>query len=329
MAGRRMRYVSIVLGLALAVMVGGIALIIATSPTGGPGESPPGASLTPTPQTSPAAGLPSPSSTEEPTAAATPSLGPTPTPDDIAPPSPGASAEPSPTVEPSPSPSPIAGPPIREITFTELGLDNSGNPEETVTPRYFTFRADGPGIIRAQLSRVTGRVRACIWQGDPRSPTAQSCRTLRRGTVERELIAGGPQIFTLSLIGTEAGASPSVSVRISFPTTAPGMHLEGFRFQGQDNEGYNGFLAEVRAAAAGTLQVSAALDDGEAGVHQYRLVVQSVGGGPSQPFIAEGEANVVVQSTEVLAERAYLVRLENREQLADALIILSADLAWP
>ncbi|CAN5614127.1 hypothetical protein BH23CHL7_BH23CHL7_07750 [soil metagenome] len=329
-----MRYVSIVLGLALVLVIGGIALMIATNP-GSPAGSPiAGVSPSPTPEISPTPLSPSPSPSpspppiDEPTPEASPTNEPTPTPDDIAP-SPAVSAEPSPTIEPSPSPSPTPAAPTREVTFIELGLDNSGNPEETVTPRYFTFRAQGPGIIRAQLSRVTGRVRACIWQGDAHNGDEQSCQTMRRGVIERELAGGEAQTFTLSLIGSEAGSSPSATVRIGVPTNELGMRLEGFRFQGLDNEGYNGFVVEVRAATAGTLSVLAVLDDGEGGAHPYQLVVQSVGGGPSQPFIAEGEGTSVVQSTDVVAERSYLVRLENRDRIADALVLLTADLAWP
>jgi hypothetical protein len=325
MAGERMRYVSVVLGLALLVMLGGIGVMLLgqAGPTAGPtaGNSP-----SPT-LSAPATDQPtiSPSPTAEPTAGASPTEEPTASPD-AGSPSPVVSPVVSPDTSPSPPPTPSA--PMREITFTGLGLDNSGSPEEMTTPRYFSFNAQGPGVVRVQLSRVTGRIRACLWQGDPGS-NPDGCRTMRRGEIERQLSSEGVQRWTLSLIGTEPGTSPSATLRITFPTNDVAMRLEGFRFQGTENEGYNGFTAELRVAAAGTLDVAATFDDGEGGSHPYRLVVQEVGGGPSQPFIAEGEGSSMAQSTAVVAERSYLVRLENRELIAEALVMLSADLDWP
>jgi hypothetical protein len=331
MAGRRMRYVVAVLGLALLVIVGGIVLMMLSKggPTGNPGTtSPSPTALAPGSPTDEPTASPSPSPTPEPPSSPTPLDEPTLSPGEVSP-SPEVTGSPTPEVSASPTPAPTPAAPTREITFTGLGLDRSGSGEEMSTPRHFTFSAQGPGIIRIQVSRATGRVRACLWEGDTRLVVNESCRSLRRGEIERELPGGGPRTWTLSLIGTEPGTSPSVTVRISFPTNDVAMRLEGFRFQGTANEGYNGFDAEIRAAEAGVLTISATFDDGEGGSHPYRLVVQEIGGGPSQPFIAEGEGSSMAHSTEVAAERSYLVHLANRAEVSEAAVMLTADLNWP
>jgi hypothetical protein len=346
-----MRYLSMVFGLALVVIVGGILAVVAISPTGtlpaGQVANPAGLptagaslppSLPPVPAPELTPELPGATRGEQPaqTTGSEPSPAP-PTEPSSAPPT-----EPAPEpLEPSPDATPDASPgvplptatpaaPSREVTFSGVGLDSAGtDAEEPTTPRYFTFTAEGPGTIRVQLSSATGRVRACIWRGEPQAMVDETCRTFRRGVLERPIEAGPAQSWTVALIGSQVSGSPSTTVRLSFPTNDARLRLAGFRFQGQEIENYNGFSAEVRAASAGQMSVSARFDDGEGGTHPYRLVIQAIGGGPSQPFIAEHEGSSLSEVTQLQAERGYLVTLDNREQLSESAVMLWAELAWP
>jgi hypothetical protein len=364
MHGQRMRYLSIVFGLALMVIVGGILAMIASQPPRNVPASPaaavspsPAVDGSPVPPTDALATiLPAPvetplAPTEQPTDVPTvqPTDAPTVQPTDVptvqpteqatAPPdgpaSPDASPDASPELSPEPSPSPVAptptpAAPTREVAFSGVGLDSAQSIEDQATsPRFFTFSAEGPGVIRAQLSRVTGRVRACVWRGDARSRNEVSCRVMRRGDVERTIEGDGPQAWTVSLIGAQGNVSPSLDLRLTYPTNDAGIRLEGFRFQGSEIENYNGFTAELRAASTGPIRVSATLDDGEGGAHLYGLVIQEVAGGPAQPFIAENHSSSLDETTEGVAERSYRVTLENRQAVSETAVMLSAQLDWP
>jgi hypothetical protein len=336
-----MRHVSIGLGIALVVIVGGILAVIASqrpaSAPAGPLAGRSSASLPPfaspathTPDGGPDFETPSPlQPTLEPEGPGTTSAPtePATTPPDDPGNSPTATPEASPSATATPGPTPAA--PTREITFSGVGLDSAMAPEEAFTPRYFSFSVLGPGDIQVRLSQSTGRVRACLWPGEVSDATGEGCRTMRRGSITRAVAGGAPERWTLSLIGADVAGSPSVTVRISYPTQDAAIHLEGFRFQGELIENYNGFVAEVRAAAGGTISVSAAFEDGAGGTHPYRLVIEEVGGGPSQPYLAESEGSSMHEQAEALAERGYRISLANREGISDALVMLIADIDWP
>jgi hypothetical protein len=359
-----MRYLSTVLGLALLVIVGGIVAVVASQRPLVNGDATPFAAISPSPgdgplqthaspppaETAPPelptpdqVGQPTAGSTAtpgaEPTERATPEPGLSPSPDPAAPgqPTPPADTPPAdtppadtPPADPPPVPTPGAAAPTREVGFLNLGLDHSGSGEEGPTiPRYFTFSAQGPGVIRVHLAQLNDRVRVCTWRGDAATVIDQLCQTIRRGDVTRELPAGDPQTWTVSLIGAEASGSPRANLRLSFPTNYVQLRLAGFRFQGEEIAGYNGFTAELRAAEAGTLTLRASLDDGEGGEQPYRVVIQEVGAGPASPFLVEQEGSTVDESQPLSAERSYQVTLENRREVAEQAVMLTAVLEWP
>jgi hypothetical protein len=308
-----MRELSVVLGMVLMVMVGAIVVVFVSQP-----RAPAGASPTPTNAAGSPTGqatVPSPSPTASPTlASATPT------------------GSASLTASPSPidSPSPTAAAPEREITFVELGLDTTDVGGEDPQARYFTFVAEGPGRIEASLSDVSfGRVRMCLWQGDQFNVRDNECQTVRRGALERDIAGGGPTSWTVSLIGSEAGASPTVSIRIRWPTNDARMHLSGFRFQGSEIQNYNGFTAEVEPAADGEIAINASFDDGFGGSYPYRLIIEEVGGGPAQSFVVEEEGATMEASAPALAERTYRITLEGRHTVAEQRVLITADLDWP
>ncbi|HVM30842.1 MAG TPA: hypothetical protein VM305_08770 [Candidatus Limnocylindrales bacterium] len=347
MHGQRMRYLTVVFGLALVVLIGGILAVLATRPTGNlagpravngpwapsvlpsvgtdaqqrPGPGLPSGTATgeAAEQTMPSATLQAPAEPVDAVASSTPA------------PQPALETPPLPDASPAPAvPGQTASVPVREVTFNGLGLDSGGvDVAEPTTPRFFTFNAEGPGVIRVQLASATGLVHVCIWPGVPGHMTDEACRSLRSGAFERSIDAGGANDWTVSLIGAQASGSPSTTLRLTFPTNDNRLRLDGFRFQGHGMENYNGFSAEVRTSSPGEMSVSATLDDGEGGMHPYRLVIQATGGGPSQPFIAESEGSSLHEVTELQAERGYLVTLANRAEVTEEAIMLTAQLEWP
>jgi hypothetical protein len=317
-SGRRLRELSVVLGMVLMVMFGAIVVVFVSQPRPGPAAtaSPTAAAGSPTLSPS-ASGAPTP----------TPPAG-SPTPTGAGTPSAGASPSDSPLPTDTSSLPPTA--PQREITFIDLGLDTTDTSGEEPLARYLTFSAEGPGRIEASLSDVSfGRVRMCLWRGDPSNVRDDECQTSRRGALNRDIAAGGPTTWTVSLIGSQAGASPSVTMRLRWPTNDARMHISGFRFQGAEIENYNGFTAVVETAADGDIAIDATFDDSVGGSYPYRLIIEEVDGGPAQSFVVEDEGTSMSARTPGLAERRYRISLEGRHVVAEQRVLITADLDWP
>ncbi len=68
---------------------------------------------------------------------------------------------------------------------------------------------------------------------------------------------GGPTTWTVSAITAEGLDVPAVDLTLTFPSAAPSVTIDGFRFQGTAFPEYNGFTAVVRAEADGTLALGA------------------------------------------------------------------------
>jgi hypothetical protein len=331
-SSQRLREASVVLGLLLMVMVGAIVVVWVSRPgtqVGAPGPTRPGATRSPTA----AAGTPGApaTSTSSPTAAATATLtAPTSAPPTSPTSSPSESPAPTdsaaPSLSASPSPDETAGAPGQAITFHDVGLDTTGTADEELRPRHFTFVAQGPGRIEAEVSNVSfGRVRICLWPGEPPEPADADCRTTRGDRIRQRLDSGEPQAWTVSVIGSQAGASPSVDLRLAWPAPAAEVRLEGFRFQGEAIENYNGFVAELAPTADGELAVTAAFDDGAGGAYPWRLEVAD----GDDVFAQDGNGAGMSSRSSVVAGARYRVTLANRQTVAEQRVLLSATLSWP
>lgn len=320
-----MRELSVILGLVLMVVLGTIAVVWATQ-----GGLRTANQATPTPPrgATPTALAGSPTApADDPTASASPS--PTaPLPTDTASPT---TASPSASPSDSPLPSPSASPASleAEIELLAMGLDTAGTEDEPSQERFLTFTAQGPGRIEATLSNVSfGRVRMCLWQGDPATAGERECDTLRRGTLRRDIEVSEAQTWTVSLIGSQAGASPSADLRLRWPSADSQLRLAGFRFQGEAIDNYNGFVAEVDVAAGGELRIAAEFDDDFGGSYPWLLRVDQLGGS-SEPFIDEGDAPSMGSVAGVIAGERYRVTLSNRQVVAEQRVLVEAVLDWP
>jgi hypothetical protein len=340
MSSRRMRELSVVLGLLLMVMLGAIAVVWATqggvrtastsTPTLGSSAPPTRAAGPATPSTN----APAPTSTSPATPTATPTATTTelatasPTADASTPPAPPTS---SPTASPSPPPSQSPGVPLRQIEFLDVGLDTlSPSEEEPSVARTFTFVVEGPGPIETRVSDVSfGRVRLCMWRGTSDEPNEAECLTARNGgRITRSVASSEPQAWTVSLTGSQAGASPSADLRITWPTHDARMSLSGFRFQGEAIENYNGFTAQMDVATDGQLAIGASVDDGVGGAYPWLLEIEAAGGG-APAFVDEGNGSSVDSGTLVAAGASYTLTLSNRESVAEQRVLVDAELDWP
>jgi hypothetical protein len=343
----RWQTVAALLGVAAAVVLGVIiVMVLADPPQPAPSPSPtlvavesptlsPGASPTAEPtatQTAPATATPEATPTEVPTEppAATPTAEPT----ETAMPTATATAEltPSPTAAASPMPMPTPTPtpavptaPLREVRFRGLGLDAPDAPEGR-SERFVTFSMDGPGEITAAVADVTrGRVRICLWRGDRNASQDRECANARQGGLTRTVTDVAATQWTVSLLGATEQVSPTISFVLRFHSRAPGLTIDRFRFQGEQIENYNGFEAEITADATGNLDLAASWNES----YPYEMLVEEIGAaGP--PFEAQGSDTTAAQhSAPVVMGRSYRVTFANTTDVADVEVLLRASFSWP
>lgn len=227
----RWRNVSIVLGLTCVVLIIAAGLLI-FSGKGGPAS-------TPTSLPSVTSG----SSLESPTAGLSSS-----------PSGPIASA----TQAATPTPVPTSSAPTATITFNDMMLDASGS--SGATARTFTFTSDGYGPVGIQVTRSSpaGKTIKICAKVDG---SALSCKTGLNPGFPKASADTPHSVWTVTLIGNGAD-TPTVDMRLSWPTATPKIQFSHGRLQGSKTPGVpdalNGFSATFQARAGGGLTIQAA-----------------------------------------------------------------------
>ena len=256
-SSRRWRNIALVLGLVAAILAGATGKLLfaamnrGSSSTASPGTSVATASplpASPTPAMTGSATL-SPTATggatETPGPSSTASATETPGPSSTA----GASSTPMGTTTPAPQASGPASP--ATITFHQMMLDSEADPSGTA--RTFAFTTDGPGSVSAEVAAAAplANLKMCIQvNGGP-----QSCTTgATPGFFTMAPSSGDQAQWVVTLIATDAGATPVVDVAFTWQTRAPAITLSGGRFQGAPNpDSLRGFTATFKTRAAGSV----------------------------------------------------------------------------
>lgn len=324
MTNRGWQRISQVLGVLLVVLVAAAAVVVLTRP------SPAGRTASPTRlaaiSANPSAGAsasPKPSASARASASASPAISPSASPKPSPSPSPQITASPSASATPSVSATPSASAtiaptaPIVAIRFKGLGYD--GQSAATQTPRTITFRSEGPGQVGAHLGRTSGGdVRLCLG----RKGSTQTCIEANKADLTDASAVPGKVIWVVTAIGI-GPASPIADLRIVFRSTKPGVTLDGFRFQGTQNPGYNGVEADFDV---GTGSVHATGQWGGA-VRSWRATLTDPQAGGALGD-ASGRGNDLLLDAAVTPRRVHL-SLTNTELLAAQEVFLHAVIRWP
>ncbi len=217
---------------------------------------------------------------------------------------------------PTASPGPPAG--TASIAFLGVGVD--GPAADASRDRVFTFTTDAAGLVEAS-AEVGGPedVRLCLGRGAPGSVTAQQCQESTEASVT-SVASAAETTWTVTLTGAD-GAGGTADLVLGFPSEAPSVTIDGFRFQGTAFDAYNGFLAEVQVSGAGSLAVDAAWTGGSA---PYRLSV-SEAGGTLDDQSGEGTG---VSSDVAVARGPHRIRLSNQQDFAEQDFTLRATISW-
>lgn len=218
---------------------------------------------------------------------------------------------------PPPSTGPSSG---ASIEFLSVGVD--GPAADATRERIFTFDSNSPGIVEASAEAGgPDSVRLCLGRGAPGSVTAQQCR--ESTDVEVASVATGVETtWTVTLTGAE-GAGAFVDLVLRFPSDAPSVTIDGFRFQGTAFEDYNGFAAEVLASGGGSLAVDATWSGGPA---PYRLRFTDA---RTTLDDSTGEGSKVTGTVAVGTDGLYGIRLGNQQEFAEQDYTLRATVSWP
>ena len=146
------------------------------------------------------------------------------------------------------SPSPAA-----TITFRQLVLDGSTDPDGS--SRSFSFVSDGPGAVSAEIVQTSplDSTKLCVAVDD--APPA--CTTgATPGFTTYATTAHSSWTVTLA---SPNKSSPTVDVEFTWHTDHPSIALDHCRFQGSPNpDSMRTLTADFTAHAAGSLRVSAA-----------------------------------------------------------------------
>ncbi len=200
-----------------------------------------------------------------------------------------------------------------------MGVD--GPAADGSRDRIFTFTSDSAGIVRASAEADgSDDIRLCLGRGALGSVTAEQCQESTEPMVT-SAASGAATTWTVTLSGLE-GTGGMVDVALMFPSEAPSLSIDGFRFQGTAFDAYNGFLAEVLVSGAGDLTVQAAWTGGSV---PYRLSVSEEGGTIGDE---SGDGSEISSSVPVTGG-PHRIRLTNQQEFAEQDHTLQATLTWP
>jgi len=217
---------------------------------------------------------------------------------------------------PTGSPGPPAG--TASIAFLGVGVD--GPAADASRDRVFTFTSDAAGVV--EVSAETGgpeNVRLCLGRGAPGSVTAQQCQESTEASVT-SVASAAETTWTVTLTGAD-GAGGTADLVLGFPSEAPSVTIDGFRFQGTAFDAYNGFLAEVRIGCC-SLAMDAKWTGGSA---PYRLLLSGLDGGLNMDESGEGGGFAFDAQT---AAGSYRIRLSNEQEFAEQDFTLRATISW-
>jgi hypothetical protein len=142
------------------------------------------------------------------------------------------------------------------ITFNSLALDASTDSKGTA--RTFSFTSDGAGPVTFAVTKTSagGTTKICAKVGTG----AYGCKVGTLPNFLKGVADGPHDTWTVTLVGY-GSSRPTVDVTFTWPTASPRITLSHGRFQGSSTAGVaealNGFTATFTPRTGGTINVQA------------------------------------------------------------------------
>jgi hypothetical protein len=316
MRDRQNLIVAALVGAAVLAIAGGyfVGVFLTRPPEASPTPTAVAVSPTPSPRPSP---TPRPSPSPSPTPSPTPSPRPTSSPRPTAPPTPVRTRPPS---------APPGVPAL--VTFRSVALDDPAVPEQE---RILGFSSDAPGPVRVAATGTSGgAIELCLTASLPDAPPGEPlCETGDSPTLTATAGAGETD-WELTVAAVNNGQTPVTNLSLTFPASRPRVDLDGFRFQGVSEDGYDGFTADIPVRVAGELDIAASWtdDDGDS-THDYQLIVTDLTDPSRPPFTARGTDSSMSASAPVIGGHTYRVHLGNATETVPTRVVLDANVDWP
>jgi len=234
-------------------------------------------------------------------------------------PSAAASASTRPSASAAASPSASSGPTPASFTIVDLKLDATADPAGQA--RIIKFTSDAPGTITVSLTSKTpkGTTHMCLSQGSKEV----GCRDWATGTFRRTTNQSNVK-WTVTVIGNGI-ETPVVSVKATFPSATPGVHIQHARFDGTDVPAYNGVSVAFKAAAAGSMGVVASW----AGSFTHELAIANGATGTTDVSGASVPSTGIDSPSIAIDAAAYRVSLTNTNAGTGGATDLTFGLTWP
>jgi hypothetical protein len=221
----------------------------------------------------------------------------------------------SPSPQPTPKPAPKAS-----LTFLDLKLDATDDPQGHA--RSVTFTSDGAGPVNVKLASQTpqGTTHLCVIAGIK----TLGCRNWASGTFKANALSGKVK-WKITVRGVGI-ATPHVNLTVSFPSLKPSVKISHARFDGTTDADYNGIQARFVPRAAGKATVTAAWS-GHLFVFELDLLNETSGSG-NVTLPNQGPAPGTDQSAPVTAKETWRLVLRNSETGVGR-TDMSATITWP
>lgn len=164
------------------------------------------------------------------------------------------------TITPTPGPTATPGAVGQAtITFNDLGLDAST--DTSGSSRTFQFVSDGVGSVTFAITKISagGTAKLCI-KVDTGTFTCQVGTSGKMPNFPKGKSDPGHNTWTAAVVGY-GGSKPTVDVTFSWPTASPKVTFSHGRFQGSSTSGIpeslNGFTATFKPRSSGSVTVQA------------------------------------------------------------------------
>ena len=206
-----------------------------------------------------------------------------------------------------------------------MGLDSnvSGG---TGSPRYVAVNIDGPSVLSAHLTDVSGgTVQVCLIRQDKQERRICNGRS-GNGPAQTTVTDTGSSVWAVQ-VSSRDGNAPTATLIVDFNAMSPTATLTSFRYVGTQDPSRNGFVVQVDCFADGQLQINGSFDSDP---QNYHLVIKPTDGGPIYDQ-TDGPSQAFSTMVAASNQTSYQITLSAPDATTtnSATAFVRASISWP